>query len=85
VGKGLNENNIRKEMFAVYVGKCLSRKAVHKWIEKFSQGLWKVADDDRPGAAVAETTVKRLLCWGFDALVRRLDKYISVGGGYVEK
>jgi hypothetical protein len=29
VGKDIN-----KEMFPVYGGKCLSRKAVHKWIEK---------------------------------------------------
>jgi hypothetical protein len=27
--KGLNANNIHKEMFAVHGGKCLSRKAVH--------------------------------------------------------
>jgi hypothetical protein len=43
----------------------LSRKAVHKWVEKFSQGRSKVADNARPGAEVAETTVTRLLCCGF--------------------
>jgi hypothetical protein len=43
----------------------LSCKAVHNWVEKFSQGRLKVADDARPGAEVAETTVKRLLCCGF--------------------
>jgi hypothetical protein len=52
-------------MFPVYDGKCLSRKAVHNWVEKFSQGLSKAADDGRPGMEVAETTVKRLLCCGF--------------------
>jgi hypothetical protein len=35
--KGLNEKDIHKEMFPVYGGKCLSRKAVHIWVEKFSQ------------------------------------------------
>jgi hypothetical protein len=30
--------DIHKEMFPVYDGKCLSRKAVHNWVEKFSQG-----------------------------------------------
>jgi hypothetical protein len=25
---------IHKEMFAVYGGKCLSREAVHNWVEK---------------------------------------------------
>jgi hypothetical protein len=29
------------EMIPVYGGKCLSRKAVHSWIEKFSQELRK--------------------------------------------
>jgi hypothetical protein len=32
-----------------------------------------------------ETTVKRLLCCGFSALVKLWKKRISVGGGYVEK
>jgi hypothetical protein len=52
-------------MFPVYGGKCLSRKAVHNRVEKFSQGRSKVADDARPGAEVAETTVKTLLSCGF--------------------
>jgi hypothetical protein len=33
-GKGLNAKDIHKEMFPVYGGKCLSRKAVHSWGEK---------------------------------------------------
>jgi hypothetical protein len=39
-------------MFPVYGGKCSSRKAVHNWVEKFSQGRLKVADDDWPGRPV---------------------------------
>jgi hypothetical protein len=38
---------------------------IHNLVEKFSQGRSKVADDARPGAEVAETTVKWLLCCGF--------------------
>jgi hypothetical protein len=63
--KGLNAKDIHKEMFPLDGGKCLSRKAVHNRIEKFPEGRLKVADDARPGAEVAETTVKRLLCCGF--------------------
>jgi hypothetical protein len=63
--KGLDAKDIHKEMFPVYGGKCLSRKAVHSCVEKFSQGGSKFADDARPGAEVAETIVKRLLCCGF--------------------
>jgi hypothetical protein len=63
--KGLNSNDICKEMFPAFGGKCLSRKAVHTWVQKFSQGRSKVAHDETGGEEVAETTVKRLLCCGF--------------------
>jgi hypothetical protein len=65
MGKNLDAMDINKEMFPVYGEKCLSRRAVHNWVEKFSQGRSKLADDARPGAEVSETTVERLLCCGF--------------------
>jgi hypothetical protein len=43
--KGLNTKNISNEMLPVYDGKCLSCKAVHNWVEKFSQGRSEVTDD----------------------------------------
>jgi hypothetical protein len=63
--KELNAKDIHKEIFPVYCEKCLSRKTVYNWDEKFSQGHPKVADDARPSAEVAETTVKRYLRCGF--------------------
>jgi hypothetical protein len=61
--KLINAKDIHKEIFPVYGGKCLLRKAFHNWIEKLSQGRSKVADYSR-SSEVAETTVKRLLrCW----------------------
>jgi hypothetical protein len=63
--KGLNTKDIHKEVFPVYCGKCLSHKAVHSWVQKFSEKRSEVADDARRIAEVAETTVKRLLCCGF--------------------
>jgi hypothetical protein len=55
--KGLNAKDIHKEMFPVYGGKCLSRKAAplppgnkpfalkiknnNNWVEKFSQGRFE--------------------------------------------
>jgi hypothetical protein len=54
--KGLNAKDIHKEMFPVYGGKCLSRKEIHKWVEKFSQGRSKVADNARPGCHVEVAT-----------------------------
>jgi hypothetical protein len=41
--KGLNAKDIHKEMFPVYGEKCLSHRAVHNSVEKFSQGHPKAA------------------------------------------
>jgi hypothetical protein len=61
--KGRNAKDIRKEMFPVYGGKCLTHKTVHNLVEKFFQGRSKVADDARPGRPVetaTEATVQRV-------------------------
>jgi hypothetical protein len=50
-------------MFSVYGGKCLSCKAVHIGVEKFSEGRSKVADDAWPRRLVeiaTEGTVRRM-------------------------
>jgi hypothetical protein len=65
VGKKLNAKDIHKEIFPVYGRKCLSHKAVQNWVKHFSHGHLKVSDDDQPGAEVAKTTVKKLLCCWF--------------------
>jgi hypothetical protein len=56
---------MHKEIFLRYGGKCLLLKGFHICVEKFSQGLSKVACDARSDAEVTEITVKRLLCCGF--------------------
>jgi transposase len=56
VGNALNVKDIHKEMFPVYDGKSLSLNAIHNWVEKFSQGRWKVPDDSRPGRPVEIAT-----------------------------
>jgi hypothetical protein len=79
--KGFNAKDIhKKKLFSVYGGKCLSHKAIHIWVEKFSQGCSKVADD----AESAETTVRNFYAAGFDTLIKKWDKCIN-GGGCVEK
>jgi hypothetical protein len=45
--KGLNAKDIHKEIYPVYGGKCLSRKAVHNWVENvtcvtFYIHLWPI-------------------------------------------
>jgi hypothetical protein len=74
--KGLYEKDIHKEMFPIYIGTCLSHKAVHNWVEKFSQGHSKVADDAWPSHPVEtamEETVQRVeeLIWA--------DRRITIG------
>jgi hypothetical protein len=59
--KGLNAKDIHREILPLYGGKCLLRKAFHKWVEKFSQGRSKVADDallGRPVDIATEATVQ---------------------------
>jgi hypothetical protein len=71
---GLNAKMIRKEICTVYGGKYLSLKAVHNWVEKFSQGCSEVADDARAGTEVAETAVRRLLCCRFQRTGKAMGK-----------
>jgi hypothetical protein len=57
--KRFNEKDIPKEMFPVYGGKCLSGKAVHNSVEKFSKECSKISDDAQPRhpiEIVTETT-----------------------------
>lgn len=65
--KGLSAKDIHKEMSPVYGEKCLSRKAVYNWVEKFSQGRSKVVDDRRSGRPVQIST---------DATLRRVEEMI---------
>jgi hypothetical protein len=60
--KGLSAKDIHKEMFPVYGGNCLSRKAVRNWVDKRGKNF---ADDEETETEVRkwlETTFKRLCC-----------------------
>jgi hypothetical protein len=84
--KGLNAKDIHREIFPGYCEKCLSRKALHNWVEKLSQGRSKIAHNGRSDAEVAEAIVKNdFYAAGLDAIVNRSNKRINVGGGYIEK
>jgi hypothetical protein len=49
-------------MFPVYGRKCLSHKAVHNWVKKFSQGRSKVANNAQPGCPVEIATEATVQC-----------------------
>jgi hypothetical protein len=55
-------------MFLFTVGSVLSCKAVHNWIEKFSEGCSKVEDDAQPGHPVEIAT---------EAAVQRVEELIQ--------
>jgi hypothetical protein len=58
--KDLNAKDIHRETFPVYSRKRLPCKAVHNWVEKFSQERSEDSDSARPGAEVAATGVLRV-------------------------
>jgi hypothetical protein len=71
-------------MFPVYGEKCLARKGVHNLVDKFSQGRSKVADDEKEVRKWLWQQSEDFYAADFDTVVKRWDKCISVGGGYVE-
>jgi thiamine kinase-like enzyme len=83
--KGHNVKDIHKEMLPVYGWKCLSRKAVHNWIEIFSQGYSKVADNETELRKWLKQQSKDFYAAGFDALVKQWDKCITVAREHSEK
>jgi hypothetical protein len=49
----------------------LSRKVVQKWVEKFSQGRSKIADDETEVLKWLRQQTKDFCTAGFDALAKR--------------
>jgi isochorismate hydrolase len=83
-GNGLSAKDIHKEMFSVYGGKCLSRRA-------FQTGARNSLKDVRRSQMLPDQLRKWLRqqsknfhAASFDAVVKRWDKCINVDGGYFE-
>jgi hypothetical protein len=72
--KGFNAKDIHKEMFPVYDGKCLSRKAVHNWMRNSLKDDPKVADDETEVRTWLRQQSKDYHAAGFYALVKRWTK-----------
>jgi hypothetical protein len=64
-------------MFHVHSGKCVLRKAVRSWVEKFSQGRSKGANDETEVRTWLKRQSKDFCVAGFDALVKRWDECIE--------
>jgi hypothetical protein len=86
--KGLSAKDIHKEMFLVYGQKCLPSKAIHKWVKNLPPWCKRLADDEEVEMKVRKwlrQQPKDFYAAGFNVLVKRWEKYINVGGGYVKK
>ena len=66
--KNMESKDIHKEMLPMYDEHCLSRQAIHNWVQKFSEGRTSIEDDHRAGRPVeiatpgnVPTATKRIL------------------------
>jgi hypothetical protein len=57
-------------MFPVYSGKWLLFEAIHNWVENFSQGRSKVADDETEVRKCLRQQSKDFYAAGFVALIK---------------
>jgi len=54
--KGMAAKDIHKEMLPMYGEHCLSRQAVHNWVQKFSEGRTSIKEEHRVGRLVEIAT-----------------------------
>ena len=60
VGKNMEAKDIHKEMLPMYGEHCLSRQAIHNWVQKFSEGWTSIEDKQRAGQPVEIATPETL-------------------------
>ena len=83
--KTMEAKDIHKEMLPMYGEHCLSRQAVHNWVQKFSEWRTSVEDEHRVGRITFRQQPKEFFATGFQGLVKRWDKCLNLYGDYVEK
>ena len=52
------QKDIHKEMLPLYREHCLSRQAVHNWVQKFSEGRTSIEDEQRVCRPVKEQSAR---------------------------
>ena len=58
--KNMEAKDMHKEMLPMYGEHCLSRQAVHNWVQKFSEGRTNIEDEHQSSARVVPTATKRI-------------------------
>ena len=56
--KNMEAKDIHKEMLPMYGEHCLSRQAVHNWVQKFSEGRTSIEDEHRFGRIRSDSNQK---------------------------
>ena len=85
VGKKMEAKDIKKEMLPMYGEHCLSRQAVHNWVQNLSEGQTGIEDEHQAGRSVEIATPETLQRVEDRGLVKRWDKCLNLYGDYVEK
>jgi len=73
--KGMAAKDIHKEMLPMYSEHCLSRQAVHNWVQKFSEGRTIVEDEHQVGRPVETATPAMLQ--GIEDIIRA-DRRVTI-------
>ena len=71
--KNMEAKDIHKEMLPMYGEHCLSRQAVHNWVQKFSEGRTSIEVEHRAVRAWFRKQPKEFFAAGFQGLVKRWD------------
>jgi hypothetical protein len=58
--KNMKAMDIHKEILPMYGEHCLSRQAVHIWVQKYSEGRTSIEDEHRAGRPVEIATPETL-------------------------
>ena len=77
--KNMKAKDIHKEMLPMYGEHCLSRQAVHNWVQKFSEGRTSIEDEHRAVRAWFPTATKRIFRRRFTGtceMVGQVFKYV---------
>ena len=83
--KNMEAKDNHKEMLPMYGEHCLSRQAVHNWVQKFSEVRTSIEEEHRVGRITFRQQSKKFFAAGFQGLVKRWDKCLNLYGDYVEK
>ena len=82
--KDMAAKDTNKEMLPMYGEHCLSRQAVHNWVQTFSEGRTSIEDEHRVGRITFRKQPQEFYAAGFQGLVKQWDKCLNLYGDYVE-